>query len=254
VFFPSSWYAPTRTNADADSLFQPYSGFDLSRALYRSELAAYFGRSTLFSKLLPRLRPYTVVDADYARRVFAGVAALARDTASTFALVHVLQPHIPYIYDRDCRPLPAGAELQYGSSPGGRAALADELRCLNAQVLQTVRTIIAESPTPPIIIIQGDHGTQSLKLFESDGLPTVAQARERFRAFGAYYLPDGGAAAIPDSITIVNVLRYVFGYYYGAELPPLPNTMYYSHWKRPYRLTPLDDDFSATATRADVSR
>jgi hypothetical protein len=50
------------------------------------------------------------------------------------------------------------------------------------------------------------------------------------------------------------VLRYVFGYYYGADLPPLPNTMYYSHWKRPYRLTPLGDDFSAATTRADATR
>jgi hypothetical protein len=113
-----------------------------------------------------------------------------------------------------------------------------------------VRTIIATSPVPPIIILQGDHGTQTLHPFDHVGRPTsVAQNMERFRAFGAYYLPDGGNTAMPDSVTIVNVLRYVFGYYFHADLPPLPNTMYFSPWQRPYRLTEVDDHFRSVAPR-----
>lgn len=143
-----------------------------------------------------------------------------------------------------CRPLPRGTRILLDPDSGASAPLAAELHCLNRQVLQTVRTIIARSRTQPIIILQGDHGTESLDQFANyPVLPNVEQNRERFRAFGAYYLPDGGAAMIPDSISIVNVLRYVFSYYFDADLPPLPNTMYFSYWSHPYDLTEVDSNF-----------
>jgi hypothetical protein len=52
-----------------------------------------------------------------------------------------------------------------------------------------------------------NHGSRSLHRFEdtADGLPTE-QARERFRASGAYYFPNGGAAAVSDTVSRVNVL------------------------------------------------
>jgi hypothetical protein len=51
---------------------------------------------------------------------------------------------------------------------------------------------------------------------------------------------------MPESTSIVNVLRHVFSYYFDADLPPLPNTMFYSY-QLPYAMTELDDDFRAAA-------
>lgn len=245
VFFPSSWYGPTRQNHDADEQFRLDTTFVLGHAVQRSEVTAHFVASTLLDPILrPRLATAQEVHVTDAARTLAGLTALPRRPEPTFALAHLLVPHIPYMEDAACRPLPRGTRLQRHADSAGRAALAAELQCLNRQILHTVRTLIAQSDPQPIIILQGDHGTQSLNPFGSlTALPTPEQARERFQPFGAYYLPDGGGAVIPDSTSMVNILRYVFSYYFDADLPPLPNTMYYSHWERPYGLTEVGPDF-----------
>lgn len=244
VFFPSSWYGPTQSNDDADEQFDPDSDLDIGRALQRSELASYFAAVTPVRALLPHLATAQEVHARDAASAFAGIAQVPSEPQPTFTLAHILMPHVPYIEDARCQPLPRGASLERHDDPAGRAALASEMACLNGQILATVHTLIARSNPKPIIILQGDHGTQALGIFVSSRtLPTVAQARERFRPFGAYYLPDGGAAALPDSLSLVNVLRYVFGYYFNADLPPLQNTMYYSHWHYPYGLTQVGANF-----------
>jgi hypothetical protein len=190
---------------------------------------------TMFSKFMPRMATENQVDADHEMLDFAGVPSIAADPRPTFTFVHVLMPHLGFKVDSACAPLVR--------SPGA-TGLSGELECLNRQTLRMVHALIARSSVQPIIILQGDHGSQSLKQFVSyTALPNTDQARERFRPFGAYYLPGSPAGMIPDSTSIVNVLRYVFDYYFNTDLKPLPNTMYYSHWMYPYRMTEVDANF-----------
>jgi hypothetical protein len=236
VLFPSAWFAPTHSSPVADETFDPHPEFDLGRAIYRSTFATEFLRTTAFSYVLNHLTSWQTVLRDHAVETFDGLASLPPSSRPRFVFAHVLMPHIPYYVDASCN----ADGSQAGSEPGRVATM----RCLDRLVLQAVRGILARSATPPVIILQGDHGSQSLGIFNSlTALPTVAQARERFRPFGAYYLPNGGGGIVPDSTSIVNVLRYVFSQYAGADLPPLPNTMYYSNWERPYDLTRLNDRF-----------
>jgi hypothetical protein len=115
---------------------------------------------------------------------------------------------------------------------------------VNGQTLKTVRALVARSQPHPIIVIQCDHGTEeSLNPpLSATAVPTIEQARERFRTFGANYLPGRGAVAILESTSLVNVLRHVFSYYFDAHLPPVANTKLYSY-QLPYAMTELDDDF-----------
>ena len=85
---------------------------------------------------------------------------------------------------------------------------------LNRMVLHTVTEILHRSPVPPIIILQGDHGTNLLRYSDakSASLVSPAQARERFGAFGAYYLPDGGGP-VRGQRFVVNVLQRILSYY-----------------------------------------
>ena len=244
AYFPSSWFGPTQSNSDADYQFDLGHHWDINWILQTSSVFQEFSRSTMFSKLLRYFPTEMTVHTDDMSRTFAALSDIPPSRQPTFVFAHILAPHPPFIEDANCDPLPRDTQLQWGSLPAGRVALRGELACLNGEVLRMVRTVISRSKTPPIIILQGDHGSQSLGIFRStSALPTVEQARERFRPFGAYYLPDGGGAAIPDSISMVNVLRYVFNYYFNTDLRPLPNTMYYSHWMYPYRLTEVDSNF-----------
>lgn len=246
VFFPSAWFSATRSSAEADARFDPYRGFDLGRSIYRSQLQTKLVSVTMLSAFRNLIPSAAVVYAEHAERTFAGVAAMAGAARPTFVFAHVLMPHTPWFVDAACHPVLARdlASQRWDHSPASLAMLRDQVQCVNGQTLKTVRALIMRSHPHPIIILQGDHGTEeSLNPpLSATAVPTVEQARERFRAFGAYYLPDGGAVAIPESTSVVNVLRHVFSYYFDADLPPVPNTMFYSY-QLPYAMTELGDDF-----------
>jgi hypothetical protein len=236
VFFPSFYYGPTRRSRAADVQYDPYPGFDLARAVRRSEYLELFFDRTPLRYVERHLRSYDELHVEHVHRTLDGVAALAarpeRETP-VFAVAHVLMPHGPVIVDSACTPRGAGV----------RESAVNQVRCVNRWTLATVRALLERSDPKPIIIVQGDHGPDQGDI----GLvtpPTKAQLAERLRPFGAYHLPDGGAAAMPDSVSVVNVLRYVFGYYFDADLPPLPDRMYFSHWRLPYRMREVASDFT----------
>jgi hypothetical protein len=104
---------------------------------------------------------------------------------------------------------------------------------------------------PPVILLQGDHGSTMLGFATARTAEQVSapEAWERFGAFGAYYLPDGGAAAFGDTVTIVNVLGNVLRKYFGARLPREPDTQYLSVERAPYRRVRVDPEWRAEGGR-----
>jgi hypothetical protein len=224
VLFPSQWWMASSHSPEADSTVQVWHGFSLGRALSRTEFRRVLRGQTPLKVLQPDYRD----DVDHVRRTFAGLAQMAKDPAPTFVFAHVLNPHPPFVFNRHCRP---------ASRSGGAAnrvtrltRYVEQANCLNDIVLATVTSLIRDSPVPPVILLQGDHGTNTLRFSES---PTAAQipmvkARERFGAFGAYYLPGGGDREFGDSVTLVNVMGNVLRYYLAADLPREPDNMYLS--------------------------
>jgi hypothetical protein len=88
----------------------------------------------------------------------------------------------------------------------------------------------------------GDHGTNSLGYSEAKSAEKVSpeQARERFGAFGAFLLPNGGSQGFADSVTLVNVIPMVLNYYFEAGIPLAPDSLYMSLEQTPYRFAPVD--------------
>jgi hypothetical protein len=74
---------------------------------------------------------------------------------------------------------------------------------------------------------------------------TLAAAKERVGAFGAYYLPDPGSEVFGDSVTIVNVMANVLRFYLGAALPREPDDMYLSVDRAPYAFKRVDFEWLA---------
>jgi len=230
VLFPSQWWLASSHSPEADLEFQPWHGWSLPREMSHTELRRVLRGQTPLKVMQPDFRD----DVDYVRSTFNGLAQLAKDPAPTFAFAHVLNPHPPFVFDRQCRPA--------SRSAGGRTKeqrqmrYLEQLNCLNGILLQLVTTLIRSSPQPPIILLQGDHGTNTLRFSNS---PTAAQiptekARERFGAFGAFYLPGGGDREFGDSVTLVNVMGNVLRYYFGADLPREPDDMYLSLETSPF--------------------
>ena len=90
-----------------------------------------------------------------------------------------------------------------------------QLQFINREMTRIVQEIIANSKTPPVIIIQGDHG------------PWLQPKERRLTILNVYYLP-GHPNAVSQSITPVNTFRTVFNLYLGGEFKLLPNQSYFS--------------------------
>jgi hypothetical protein len=245
VFFPSSWWRLTLHNPHADEEFDALPELSLRRELFDSE----FRRTLVESSLLGKLDLDNSNDLrEHVLRTFAALERVSARPEPTFTLAHLMSPHWPYVLNSRCEPSSADAQALPPELEGPNRAYIEQVVCVQRLTLRLVRQILASSSPAPIIVLQSDHGSKSLDQMELDTLPGAPALRERFGAFGAYYLPDGGAEALGDPHTIVNVLGRVLSYYFGAEVETHADALYFSSNERPFRLLPVD---SATLVRAD---
>jgi hypothetical protein len=235
LFFPSQWWPSTSRSRTADWQFQAWDGFDLGRETTRSDLRRSFLRTTAFD-LLGRDHHW---DADHVQRTLRGLEQVPRLQEPTFAFAHLVSPHWPYVFRADCR---VAAPTVLRTPADRQRAYTAQLQCLNRLVLQTVTAILRQSTMEPIIVIQGDHGTNLLRYTDARSAREVtpAQLRERFGAFGAYYMPAGGARLFRDTVTVVNVFQKVLSHYFGAQVTPAADELYLSLERTPYLLRPVN--------------
>lgn len=152
---------------------------------------------------------------------------LPRAPGPKFVFAHLIIPHPPFVFGPNGEEVDAAqylnAEGKYTFEKYAEGYTA-ALTFLNAQLESILARLIAESDTPPIIIVQGDHG------------PWL-QAKERaFDILNAYYLP-GHQDVLYPSISPVNSFRVVFNTYFGARFPLLPDYSYASPVPKIYNFT-----------------
>jgi hypothetical protein len=82
-----------------------------------------------------------------------------------------------------------------------------QVQYINSRIIPILQTIIADSRTPPIIVLMGDHGLRD---------------KNRYVNLNAYYLPNGSQGLYP-SISPVNSFRVILNEYFGANYPLLPD-------------------------------
>jgi hypothetical protein len=153
-----------------------------------------------------------------------------------FILAHLLVPHEPYIYGAGCQHrIPYWPEHDWSDSVRVRQGYLDQIQCVNTKVLEAVDSIQARSRTPPVILIQADHGHGRL----GREIPPLSAVKpesvlERVSIFAAYSLPTVPPAEVPDDISPVNTARLLLRHYFLADMPPLPEVTYWSATNSPY--------------------
>jgi hypothetical protein len=241
VLFPSAWWAATAASPLADREFDSHARFELGHEVRRTELRLTVLRSTLLRFVLGTDHTRTPLVQHFLRS-FEAMGRIPADTAPTFTFAHVLLPHVPYLVDERCRPLEHPvADDEEADTPAQRADYIGQVQCADRLVLELVTTLLRQSPIAPVILIVGDHGSRfaDVGFYGHPERVSTAFIRERFGAFGAFYLPAGGDSTFREPVTLVNVLRNVFRYYFGADLPRAPDEMYVSG-QLPYRFYPVD--------------
>jgi hypothetical protein len=130
---------------------------------------------------------------------------------------HLVIPHPPYAFEAD------GSFVDYDKpdDPGYQ----DQILFLNRELIPLLKEIIAGSPTPPVIVIQADHGA------------ILAPPNDRMNILNAYYLPGAAKEAVPADISPVNTFRLIFNQYFAGQFDLLENTAYFSVYNKPYDFT-----------------
>jgi hypothetical protein len=166
-----------------------------------------------------------------------------------FMFVHIMAPHPPFVFGADGEPVEpdylfsmVDADRLHG---GNAAALPDyiaryraQLAFLNTKILTALDSILKGSPEPPIIVLQGDHGSRTYTDFDR---PEASYFKENLAILNAYHLPGDGRSLVYPSISPVNTFRLIFKHYFGAELDLLEDRSAWTTWRRPYRFLPFDE-------------
>ena len=196
----------------------------------------------LLSTSMARLALFELQTEIHRREIierFHAAADLASLDGPKFVFIHLVVPHPPFVFDREGGPvLPDDLTIADGSHysrPGAiyAARYKEQLLYVNTLAEELLRNILGRSATPPVILLQADHGPGAYLDWES--LENTC-LRERLSILNAYYLP-GAAVEIPPAITPVNSFRLVLDAYFDTRLGLLPDRSYFATWPRPF-----DDD------------
>jgi hypothetical protein len=157
----------------------------------------------------------------YRERTLLALGSLgkvARMTGPKFVFVHMVIPHPPFVFAPDGSPIdPAQFLNEDGLYPQDKyySGYRSQAAFISSQMEKVVSTILSESSTPPVIVIQGDHA------------PWLQTGSDQFKILNAYYLP-GHSDLLYPSISPVNTFRLILDAYLGADYPLLEDISYNS--------------------------
>lgn len=233
VTFQSGWTVTAR-NRNAD--------WDINCGGW-SEFARVLARTTI----LESLGFFKTIEVQTRNRVLCELATLPRIqheiAPPRFVFAHIVSPEPPLLFGRNGEPPRPTAQRPYRQW-GDRPGYVEQVIFLNRSVLAAVDRILAEARTPPVIVLQSDHGSAATGyewLYSDEGPPASGREpgidvflRERMGILNAYRLP-GGPAGLYPSISPVNSFRIILNRYLGQRYRLLEDRSFFSRYAHPYR-------------------
>lgn len=189
-----------------------------------------FLRNTAFYSIMESSRFATERYYDHYNRVIFTLEELpniASMPGPKFVYAHIMAPHHPFVF------LPDGSlntDSSYYDSEKGYPSddnlfipgYLNSIQFLNSQIPDVINKIIANSDTPPVIVVQGDHG--------------FVIPERRYNILNAYYLPGQEyEGLLYPSISPVNSFRIIFNQYFGMNLELRDDLMIRADIGGPYR-------------------
>ena len=205
----------TRNDRDA--------GPNLLKGVNEFEVLMIRSSALLFaSALTPSLADLLLPDLNYPNRDHRERILFVLDTLEKmptvpgpkFVFAHIVAPHGPFVFG------PKGEVLE--RAPIYRIGYPDQITYLNGRVLKIIDELQKNSNTPPIIILQGDHGARQ-----------HVGEYGRLGILNAIYFPGGEYNQLYAKITPVNTFRIVFNQYFGQSYALLDDISYKSLYTDP---------------------
>jgi hypothetical protein len=118
-----------------------------------------------------------------------------------FVFAHIECPHVPFVFGSAGERVGAENFFNYVD----KQVYLDQYIFITSEIEKVIDAILEKSKSPPIIILESDHGPKTLAKEDST------------RIFNAIYLPDNGSEYLYDSISSVNVFRLIFNHYFSTN-------------------------------------
>jgi hypothetical protein len=244
---------------DADYFITPFDG---QLSLFESWFYSTTALNALYAPPIPHLTASLQNQLPLAgyntHRTFVigALEALARAhtiSGKKFIFAHIIAPHPPFLLGENGEHITPAYPYLTGDG-GSYAADATnyqngyigQVKYLNQRVLQVIDDILQNSPQPPIIILQGDHGP-GLTLVN----PSLAASCpwERVSIFNAYYFPEQKTDLLYPEITPVNTFRVVFNTYFQTNFELLPDKTYATPFIQPYKFIDITERINVPCMR-----
>jgi len=231
-----SWFAPTAYNEHADINItygeKKFAGLNLlsefNKVLIQTTLLRVFEKQLLYAGY-----------REYVTHAFDKLAEMPEIQGPKFIFAHIICPHWPYVFGADGESIEV-TDWRVESTSIQMEKYVNQLQFVNKKVEVLVDEILSKSETPPIIILQGDHG------FKLACRKTECSRKEmledKFGILNAYYLPQGGDDLLYQSISPVNSFRVVFNFYFGANFELLSDESYNSTEGDPFNFVNVTEE------------
>lgn len=246
-----SGYSFTRTT-DADLYLSPFAKINEFEELFFTLSAA-----VLADPLENNPISYQTYNAHRKRIIFTlnNLQEIPEVPGPKFVFAHLLLPHPPFIFGADGevrepeRPFDINdADLYSGSREEYLRGYASQVEFTNQQLRAVIQSLLTGSETPPIILIQGDHGP---RIFADWDSPQDSCILESTAILNAIYAPHIDPAALYPTITPINTFRVLLNETFGSDLDLLEDRTYFSNYWEPYHLLDVTGQAQAYCNRGD---
>jgi hypothetical protein len=150
--------------------------------------------------------------------VLNSMEKLARMPGPKFVFIHLVIPHPPFVFAPDGSPTDPSLFMDADgiySQDNYYMGYRNQAAYISNQLEKSMKILLADSPNPPVIVMQGDHG------------PWLQSGSDEFKILSAYYLPGHYDLLYPN-ISPVNTFRLIFDTYLGTDYPLLEDISYAS--------------------------
>lgn len=170
-----------------------------------------------------------------------------------FVFAHVIAPHPPFVF---------GSKGEWVTPPGSYTLAREgkfftgppeeyikgyrsQLNYLNSILTETITAILRQSDSPPIIILQADHGPGAYLDQDSN---ENSNLKERISIMNGYYFPDQGISGLYPTISPVNTFRLVFNRIFKTNFELLEDKSYFSTVGLPFNFILVPEETDSTVS------
>jgi hypothetical protein len=215
LHFNSGWVVTGEKQPLADINFDSLSLDEFNTTLLRTSLLRFAVSDHLHVASQRELIQYNL----------AKIKEAVNIAGPKYVFLHLVCPHPPFVFDRRGRePERTKTFRRLEADWLPRERYINQLIYLTGQVQDVITQILKKSNTPPIVIVQSDHGPASDEMTAHPSNPMI---RQRIGILNAYYLPGQAAKKPYASITPVNTFRLIFSDYFHKRMEFLKDRSYY---------------------------